>query len=141
MHMAEDGGTNVKRCLDLVHKAADKGAQLVVTPELFASRYFCQKEDAAYFDLAEAVPGATTDALAKTARERGVTIVGSVFEKRAPGIFHNTSVVLDESGALVGKYRKMHIPDDPSYYEKFYFTPGDLGFQAFATKRAKVGTL
>jgi N-carbamoylputrescine amidase len=141
MRMHEDAGTNVKRCLDLVHKAADQGAQLVVTPELFASLYFCQVEDAAYFDLAEPIPGPTTEALARAAKERGVTIVGSVFEKRAAGIFHNTCVVLDEHGKLIGKYRKMHIPDDPNYYEKFYFTPGDLGFVAVPTTHAKVGTL
>jgi N-carbamoylputrescine amidase len=141
MRMHEDVGTNLKRGIDLVHKAADAGAQIVSTPELFTSLYFCQKEDAAYFDLAESVPGPTTDALAKVARERGITIVGSLFEKRAPGLFHNTAVVLNEHGQLVGKYRKMHIPDDPNYYEKFYFTPGDLGFQAFPTKHARVGTL
>jgi N-carbamoylputrescine amidase len=141
MRMHEDVGTNVKRCLDLIHKAADQGAQLVVTPELFASLYFCQKEDAAYFDLAEPIPGPTTEALSRVARERGIVVVGSLFEKRAPGLFHNTAVVFEKDGALVGKYRKMHIPDDPNYYEKFYFTPGDLGFQAIPTSRANVGTL
>lgn len=141
MRMHEDVGTNVKRCIDLIHRAADQGAQIISTPELFSSLYFCQKEDAAYFDLAESIPGPTTDALSKVAKERGITLVGSLFEKRAPGLFHNTAVVIDENGALVGKYRKMHIPDDPNYYEKFYFTPGDLGFRAFPTKHAKVGTL
>jgi N-carbamoylputrescine amidase len=141
MRMHEDVGTNVKRCVELVHKAADAGAKLVVTPELFGSLYFCQREDAAFFDLAEPIPGPTTRTLAALAKERGVTLVGSLFEKRAPGLFHNTSVVFDKSGEMVGKYRKMHIPDDPNYYEKFYFTPGDLGFQAFDTSVAKVGTL
>jgi N-carbamoylputrescine amidase len=141
MRMHEDTGTNLKRCLDLVHKAADQGATLVVTPELFGSLYFCQKEDAAYFDLAEPIPGPTSEALGKVAKERGITLVGSLFEKRAPGLFHNTALVFDKSGAIVGKYRKMHIPDDPNYYEKFYFTPGDLGFQAFDTPAGKVGTL
>jgi N-carbamoylputrescine amidase len=141
MRMHQDVGTNVKRALDLVHQAADRGAQVVVTPELFTSLYFCQKEDAAYFDLAEPIPGPTTEALAKAAKERGITLVGSLFEKRAPGLFHNTLVVLDKHGKLAGKYRKMHIPDDPNYYEKFYFTPGDLGFQAIQTEHAKIGTL
>jgi N-carbamoylputrescine amidase len=141
MRMHQDAGTNLKRATDLIHQAADKGAQIVATPELFTSLYFCQKEDAAYFDLAEPIPGPTTEALAKVARERGISIVGSLFEKRAAGLFHNTAVVLSPEGKLAGKYRKMHIPDDPNYYEKFYFTPGDLGFQAFDTPQAKVGTL
>lgn len=141
MRMHEDAGTNFKRCADLIHQAADKGAQIVSTPELFTSRYFCQKEDAAYFGLAETIPGPTSEALGKIALERKITIIGSLFERRAPGLFHNTAVVLSPDGKLAGKYRKMHIPDDPSYFEKFYFTPGDLGFQAFDTPHAKVGTL
>ena len=141
MKMAQDVGTNVKRAVDFIHKAADQGAQIVVTPELFGSLYFCQKEDAAYFDLAEPIPGPTSKRLGEVAKERGITIVGSLFEKRAAGLFHNTAVVMDKRGEMVGKYRKMHIPDDPNYYEKYYFTPGDLGFQAFPTEHANIGTL
>ena len=141
MRMHEDVGTNLKRGVEFVHKAADQGAQVVVTPELFTSLYFCQREDAAFFDLAVPIPGPMTKQLADVARERGVVLVASLFEKRAPGLFHNTAVVFDRTGEMVGKYRKMHIPDDPNYYEKFYFTPGDLGFQAFETSQGKVGTL
>jgi N-carbamoylputrescine amidase len=141
MRMHEDAGTNLKRCLDLIHRAADQGAQIVSTSELFTSLYFCQEEDAAFFDLAEPVPGPTTEALAKVARERAITIVGSLFEKRAAGLFHNTAIVLSPEGKLVGKYRKMHVPDDPNYYEKFYFAPGDLGFVAVPTPHAVVGPL
>ena len=141
MRMAQDAGTNLKRAVDFIHKAADQGADIVATPELFTSLYFCQREDAAYFDLAEPIPGSSTEALGRVARERGITIVGSLFEKRAAGLFHNTAVVMDKRGEMVGKYRKMHIPDDPNYYEKFYFTPGDLGFQSFRTEKANVGTL
>ena len=141
MKMATDAGTNVKRAVDFIHKAADQGAQVVVTPELFASLYFCQREDPAYFDLAEPVPGPTTKKLAEVAKERGITIVGSLFEKRAAGLYHNTAVVMDKRGEMIGKYRKMHIPDDPNYYEKYYFTPGDLGFQSFKTDHANIGTL
>lgn len=141
MRMGPDVGTNVKRAIDLIHKAADQGAQVVSTPELFASLYFCQREDAAFFALAEPIPGPTSKRLGEVAKERGITVVGSLFEKRAPGLFHNTAVVLGTRGELVGKYRKMHVPDDPNYYEKYYFTPGDLGFQAFPTDHANVGTL
>jgi N-carbamoylputrescine amidase len=141
MRMAQDVGTNVKKASDMIHKAADRGAQIIVTPELFGSLYFCQKEDAAFFGLAETVPGPQSHVLGKLAKERGITLVGSLFEKRAPGLFHNTSVVMDKHGEMVGRYRKMHIPDDPNFFEKFYFSPGDLGFQAFATEHAKVGTL
>lgn len=141
MRMVQDAGTNMKRAIDMIHQAADQGAHVVVTPELFTSLYFCQKEDAAYFDLAERIPGPSTQALGVVAKERGITIVGSLFERRAPGLFHNTAVVMDKRGEMIGKYRKMHIPDDPNYYEKFYFTPGDLGFQSFPTEHAHVGTL
>jgi len=141
MRCGEDPAENLDRALHGIEEAADRGAELVCLPELFRSRYFCQSEDVSRFELAEAVPGPTTEALAKRAAARGVTVVGSVFERRAPGLYHNTAVVLDEEGRLAGVYRKMHIPDDPLYYEKFYFTPGDLGFGAFATRRARVGPL
>ena len=117
------------------------GAQVACLPELFRTQYFCQVEEAARFDLAEPIPGPTTEALARVARETRMVIVGSIFEQRAAGIYHNTAVVLDADGTLRGLYRKMHIPDDPLYYEKYYFTPGDLGFQAFQTAFARVGTL
>src|SRR5262249_33642434 len=124
-----------------VREAAKKGAQIVCLPELFRAEYFCQREDHSLFDLAEPIPGPTTDALPPLARESKVVIVASIFERRAPGLYHNTAAVLDVDGALKGIYRKMHIPDDPLYYEKFYFTPGDLGFKAFDTGYGRMGTL
>ncbi len=121
--------------------AAARGVQIACLPELFRTTYFCQVEDPARFDLAEPIPGPTTEALAAVARETGMSLVGSIFERRAAGLYHNTAVVLDADGTIRGLYRKMHIPDDPLYYEKYYFTPGDLGFQAIATKHARVGPL
>ena len=115
--------------------------RLSVLPELFRSQYFCQREDVALFDLAETVPGPTTETLGKVAKARGVVIVAPLFERRAPGIYHNSAAVIDASGEVVGLYRKMHIPDDPAYYEKFYFTPGDLGFRAFNTRVGRIATL
>ena len=141
MSMTEDSADNLERAVTAVREAAHRGAQLVVLPELFRSRYFCQSEDAAFFQLAEAVPGPSTEALAAVAKELDITLVASLFEKRAAGLFHNTAAVLDAEGGYLGKYRKMHIPDDPRYYEKFYFTPGDLGFKAFDTRAAKLGVL
>lgn len=138
---SHDPSENLKRTLDGIERAADKGAEIVSTQELFRSLYFCSREDHALFDLAEPIPGPTTAALSEVAKRRGIVIVGSLFEKRAPGLYHNTAVVLDADGSLAGIYRKMHIPDDPNYYEKFYFTPGDLGWKVFDTKFAKVGTL
>jgi N-carbamoylputrescine amidase len=132
---------NLNKGLALVEKAAKRGAQIVCLPELFRSLYFCQTEDHSQFALAESIPGPTTTALAQAARKHRVTIVGSIFEKRSAGVYHNTAVIIEATGKLVGRYRKMHIPDDPLYYEKFYFTPGDLGFQSFPTKHAKIGTL
>jgi N-carbamoylputrescine amidase len=141
MRCSTDPSENLRRACDGLREAARRGAQVVCLPELFRTRYFCQREDPANFDLAEPVPGRTTEALAAVARDAGVTVVGSVFERRAAGVYHNTAVVLDADGSLRGVYRKMHIPDDPLYYEKYYFTPGDLGFRAFDTKYATVGTL
>jgi N-carbamoylputrescine amidase len=132
---------NIRKALTLVKRAAARGARIICLPELFRSLYFCQSEDHRQFALAEPIPGPTTTTLAKAARHLRVTIVGSIFEKRSAGVYHNTAVVIDANGKLVGKYRKMHIPDDPLYYEKFYFTPGDLGFQSFATKHAAIGAL
>lgn len=141
MRCGDDPEANLARALDGIADAAGRGAGLVCTQELFRTAYFCQKEDAARFDLAEPVPGPTTEALAKAASTHGVAVVGSVFERRAAGVYHNTAVVLDADGELAGRYRKMHIPDDPLYHEKFYFTPGDLGFRSFATRAANVGAL
>jgi len=136
MACSPDADENVNRAVGFVRQAADGGAQLVCLPELFRTQYFCQREEVELFDLAEAVPGPTTRRIAEVAREKRVAVVASVFEKRAPGVYHNTAAVLDADGALNGIYRKMHIPDDPLYYEKYYFTPGDLGFKAFDVKPA-----
>ncbi len=125
----------------MASEAAGKGAQVICLPELFRTQYFCQREDASLFDLAEPIPGPTSEALAEVARRHKVVVIGSIFEKRTRGIYHNTAAVIDSDGSLRGLYRKMHIPDDPLYYEKFYFTPGDLGFRAFDTPVGKVGTL
>jgi N-carbamoylputrescine amidase len=132
---------NVAKAEARVVEAARAGAALVCLPELFRSQYFCQREDHAFFDLAEPVPGPTTDRLASLAREHRVAIIVPVFERRAPGVYHNTAAVLDRDGTLVGRYRKMHIPDDPLYYEKFYFAPGDLGFPSFPLAVGRVGVL
>jgi N-carbamoylputrescine amidase len=132
--------SNLAKAMSLVAQAARRGARIVCLPELFGSRYFPQSEDYRHFELAEPIPGRTTTALAKASRKHRLTLIGSVFERRAAGLYHNTALVFD-SGKLVGKYRKMHIPDDPLYYEKFYFTPGDLGFQTFKTRHADIGTL
>lgn len=132
---------NLKKAIAGINDAAKRGAQIVCLQELFRSQYFCQTEDIELFKLAETIPGASTEALSKVARQREVVIVASLFEKRAAGVYHNTAVMIDTSGKIVGKYRKMHIPDDPLYYEKFYFTPGDLGFQTHDTAHGKVGTL
>jgi N-carbamoylputrescine amidase len=132
---------NLKHTLDLAEQAAKKGAQIICTQELFRSYYFCQAEDHENFRLAETIPGPTTEAFQKFAKKRNVVVIASIFEKRAAGVYHNTAAVIDADGTLLGIYRKMHIPDDPLYYEKFYFTPGDLGFKAWQTKYGKIGTL
>ncbi|BDU75776.1 carbon-nitrogen hydrolase [Mesoterricola sediminis] len=132
---------NLRKALAFVEEAAARGAQVICLPELFQTQYFCQREDAALFDLAEPIPGPATAALGEVARRRGVVVLSSLFERRAPGLYHNTMVVQEADGEIAGIYRKMHIPDDPLYYEKFYFTPGDLGFRAHDTRFGKVGTL
>jgi N-carbamoylputrescine amidase len=139
MRSSKDAGENLARAGEKIREAAKRGAQIVCTHELFRGEYFCRREDAALFDLAEAVPGPATEALGKIARANKVVIVASLFERRAAGIYHNTCAVLDADGTFLGKYRKMHIPDDPLYYEKFYFTPGDLGFPNFDTRYGRVG--
>ncbi len=136
-----DRGANVAKAVEKIREAARRGATIVCLEELFASPYFCQVEDAALFDLAEPIPGPTTSAVAAAARDAKVTVVASVFERRAPGVCHNTAVVFGPNGDELARYRKMHIPDDPQYYEKFYFTPGDLGFVACRTDTAVVGPL
>ena len=141
MSCSPDTEENLARAADRVEQATRSGAQVICLPELFRSQYFCQREDAAFFDLAETIPGPTTEALGALAKKLGVVIVAPVFERRAPGLYHNSAAVLDANGESRGLYRKMHIPDDPAYYEKFYFTPGDLGFQAFDTRVGRIGTL
>ena len=130
---------NIAKALGFIGQAASQGAQIVCLPELFTGPYFCQTEDHRHFALAEPIPGPTTEALAQAARQQRVVVVGSLFERRDAGVYHNTAVVLDADGHLAGIYRKMHIPDDPRYYEKFYFTPGDLGFPSFATQFGRLG--
>jgi N-carbamoylputrescine amidase len=132
---------NLKKTLALVERAARSGAKIICTQELFRSQYFCQSEDHANFKLAEKIPGPVTDAFGRLAKRHQVVIIASLFEKRASGVYHNTAAVIDADGSLLGSYRKMHIPDDPLYYEKFYFTPGDLGFKSWQTRYAKIGVL
>lgn len=141
MRMESAAQENFGRAVGFIREAAAAGAKLVCLPELFRSRYFCQSEDAENFALAEPVPGPSTDALAALASELGITIVASLFERRAAGLYHNTAAVLDTGRGYLGMYRKMHIPDDPRYYEKFYFAPGDLGFKSFATTAGALGVL
>jgi N-carbamoylputrescine amidase len=141
MAVTADPGANLEKGVERVRQAAGRGALVVCLPELFRTRYFCQREDTAHFDLAESVPGPTTDALARVARDAGVVVVAPVFERRAAGVYHNSLAVIDADGTVAGIYRKMHIPDDPSYYEKFYFAPGDLGFPAFDTRAGRIGAL
>lgn len=136
-----DPAVNLDRAVAGLQEAARGGAQVACLPELFRSQYFCQREDPALFELAEPIPGPTTDRLAAVARQTGMAIVASLFERRAPGLYHNTATVFDADGTLLGIYRKMHIPDDPLYYEKYYFTPGDLGFKVFPTRFGRLGTL
>ncbi len=139
MKCTKDADANLSKAIDKIREAASRGAQIISLHELFRSEYFCRKEDAELFQLAEAVPGPVTETLAKIAKELKVALVVSLFERRAPGVYHNTCAVIDADGSLLGKYRKMHIPDDPLYYEKFYFTPGDLGFRNFDTRYARIG--
>jgi N-carbamoylputrescine amidase len=132
---------NLKKTLALAERAARRGAQIICTQELFRSPYFCQSEDYKNFQFAETIPGSSTDAFCRLARKHRVVVIVSLFEKRAAGVYHNTAAVIDADGSLLGRYRKMHIPDDPLYYEKFYFTPGDLGFRAWTTRYGKIGVL
>lgn len=141
MKMAPDKEANLAKAEAAIAEAAKQGAQIVCLPELFTGYYFCQKEDIALFDLAEPIPGPSSERLGVAAKKNGVVVIGSLFERRMAGLYHNTATVHDAKGELLGLYRKMHIPDDPLFLEKFYFTPGDLGFKVFTTPPAKVGTL
>src|SRR5712692_5961193 len=141
MAMSREPGENLAKAVARLREAARAGAEVVCLPELYRSPYFCQNEDPDLFDLAEPVPGPSTEALGRTAKQAGVAVVVPVFERRAPGLYHNSAAVIDATGEMVGLYRKMHIPDDPAYYEKFYFTPGDLGFRAFDTRVGRIATL
>lgn len=132
---------NLKKTLAKAERAARQGAQIICTQELFRTRYFCQIEDHRHFELAEPVPGPTTEAFAALAKKLGIVVICSLFERRAPGLYHNSAVVIDADGTLLGVYRKMHVPDDPGYYEKFYFAPGDTGFKAWQTRFGKIGVL
>jgi N-carbamoylputrescine amidase len=141
MTCSNDPSKNLAKAIAGVHEAASNGAEIVCLQELFRSQYFCREENAELFDLAETIPGPSTEALSAVAKELQVSIVASLFEKRALGLYHNTAAIIDADGSLAGLYRKMHIPDDPLYYEKFYFTPGDLGFQNFDTRYSRIGVL
>jgi N-carbamoylputrescine amidase len=141
MSCGPDPESNLEKAVERVRDAARQGAEVVCLPELFRAQYFCQREDVALFDLAEPIPGPSTEKLGAVAREEKVVVVASLFERRAPGLYHNTAAVIESDGQIAGIYRKMHIPDDPLYYEKFYFTPGDLGFRAFDTSAGRIGTL
>ena len=141
MSMTSDPDKNLQHAIERVREAASQGAQIICLPELFQTQYFCQREDASLFDLAEPIPGPTSTKLAEVAKQLRIVLIASLFEKRAAGVYHNTAAMFDADGTLRGLYRKMHIPDDPLYYEKYYFTPGDLGFRAFDTNVGRVGTL
>ncbi len=136
-----DPAANLTKTLAAAERAAKQGAQIICTQELFRSQYFCQSEDYKYFKLAESIPGPSTEAFQKLARKNRVVVIASLFEKRTAGVYHNSAAIIDADGSVLGVYRKMHIPDDPLYYEKFYFTPGDLGFRAWKTRYAKIGVL
>ena len=139
--LSKSTNDNLKKAIDRIKKAAKKGAQVICLPELFRSQYFCQKEDIENFELAETIPGPSTEEIGKAAKKNKVVVITSIFEKRAPGIYHNSIALIDTDGEVKGIYRKMHIPDDPAYYEKFYFTPGDLGYKSFKTEFGNIGTL
>ena len=138
---SDDPSVNTRKAVDQIRQAARKGAQIICLQELFRTPYFCQSEDSHHFSLAESIPGSTTQTLSSLAKELGIVLIAPLFEKRAEGIYHNSAVVIDADGTMLGTYRKMHIPEDPCFYEKFYFTPGDLGFRSFKTRYGKIGVL
>jgi N-carbamoylputrescine amidase len=139
--LSKNPDANLRKAINWIEKAANKGANVICLPELFRSQYFCQSENIDYYDLAETIPGPTTAAILKTAKKLKVVVIVPLFERRSAGLYHNSLVVISSTGKIIGTYRKMHIPDDPSYFEKFYFTPGDLGFKSFNTEFGKLGTL
>lgn len=141
LSMSKDPNKNLNKALEWIERAAKRGANVICLPELFRTQYFCQTEDIKYFDLAETIPGPTTKSISKLCKKYRVVVAASLFEKRASGLYHNTAVIIDDRGQTEGVYRKMHIPDDPAYYEKFYFTPGDLGYKTFNTKFGKISVL
>ena len=141
MSVSANTGQNIKKAVDRIGIAVKKGAEVICLPELFSSQYFCQTEETAFFDLAEPIPGPTTKIFSTAAKKYHAVLIVPIFERRASGVYHNSAAIIDADGSLIGVYRKMHIPDDPAYYEKFYFSPGDLGFQAFDTKYGRIGTL
>ena len=141
MKMSSEKKKNIANAVSKIHRAKKKGADIICLPELFLTNYFCQSERHSNFDLAEKIPGTTTETFSRLAKKLKIILILSLFEKRTSGIYHNTCVIIDENGKIKGKYRKMHIPDDPQYYEKFYFTPGDLGFRSFKTSKGNLGTL
>ncbi|HZY87775.1 MAG TPA: carbon-nitrogen hydrolase [Gemmataceae bacterium] len=141
MRCEADAGANLERALTGIRRAANNGAQIVCLPELFRTQYFCQRQSPEIFDLAEPVPGPTSQRIAQAAADAGVAVVASLFERRTSGVYHNTAAVFDADGSLLGLYRKTHIPDDPLYFEKYYFTPGDLGYRVFETRFGRVGVL
>lgn len=141
MTAERDRKANLEKAIGHIREASKRGARIICLQEIFTSPYFCQEENHAWFDRAEQIPGPTTGELQRAAKECGVVVIGPVFERRAAGVYHNSAVVIDADGAILGRYRKMHIPDDPLYYEKFYFTPGDLGFQSFQTRFGRIGVL
>src|SRR6202046_5395371 len=141
MSCGPDPDANLDKAAARAREAPREGAEIVCLPELFRAQYFCQREDIALFDVAESIPGPSTERLGAIAREEKVVVIASLFERRAPGLYHNTAAIIEKDGSIAGIYRKMHIPDDPLYYEKFYFTPGDLGFRAFDTSAGHIGTL
>jgi N-carbamoylputrescine amidase len=141
MACSKNPDENLQKAERLIAQAAKRGAKIICLPELFRSQYFCQREDASFFDLAESIPGPTTKAIGKTAKKFKVAIVTPIFEKRGAGVYHNSAAIINADGSMIGLYRKMHIPDDPGYFEKYYFTPGDLGFQAFDTKYGRIASL
>jgi N-carbamoylputrescine amidase len=141
MSFTTDTDLNLRKAVEWIDEAAKQGAEVICLPELFRSQYFCQKEDISFFELAETIPGPSTEVIGEAAKRNNAVVIASLFEKRAAGIYHNTAAVIGTDGKVAGIYRKMHIPDDPSYYEKFYFTPGDLGYKSFNTEYGNIGTL
>ncbi|NNG26314.1 MAG: acyltransferase, partial [Ignavibacteriaceae bacterium] len=141
MALTNNQNENLNKAINKIEESAKMGAEVICLPELFRTQYFCQIEDTKNFDLAESIPGPSTNTISKIAKDKKVVVIVPLFEKRSAGVYHNTAAVIDSNGEILGTYRKMHIPDDPGYYEKFYFAPGDLGYKVFVTNYGKIGTL